>query len=110
MAEANAEEKLIQWKMYQAVYWYKRGYLLRRDALAQFTYWSGLEPRVAGYLFQANMCLSLAELGAFQYRPNIDQSLFMPLGRGRKTVARRRRLLQKRQRALAESCGSADPQ
>jgi len=106
MVEANAEEKLIQWKMYQAVYWYRRGYLHRKEALRQFAYWSGLEPKVAEVLFQANMCLTLAELGSFQYRPRLDPKMFMPRGRGLKTIARRKRFLAKRNRELSKSCTS----
>lgn len=98
MAEADAEEKLIDWKMYQAVYWYRRGYINRQAALAQFAYWSGLEPKVAEVLFQANMALTLKELGGFKYRPLLDQKMFTPRTRSPGWDALQKKLRRRKKR------------
>lgn len=101
MATTDAEEKLVQWKMYQSIYWFRRGYINMAEALAQFSYWSGLTPEASRLLFDLNRkSMTLADLAAFKYRPRLDPAIFTPRVQSPGKLRPRR----KRARAADGSC------
>lgn len=89
MAEPSAEERIVTWKLYQAIYWWRRKYILFDEAVAQIQYWGEFEKNVARLFLQANRELTLKELAGFRFRPPLFDDSVMQ--KARRTPNKHRR-------------------